>query len=233
MFGRVQQPLYSIRIGGKEDIDELGLDINTPVYYIQNLVQMVFTQPLKAQKGSDASNLHDEEVGDNEADFSDDEKEAEHKRQMKKRKNPSNDSIRKVTHTANQNQRHRSSNPNLDGNSQRLHQYQQPFQQQRHPYTQDQYTQDQYTQYYYQMMHASFNQQTGHVYNYQTNQYPYGYPQGFYNSAYQMGSQVNYLQQNSNTITTQHMAMNQVKNEEKREDGEVEEISLYDNIFQQ
>ncbi|TVY39878.1 hypothetical protein LSUB1_G005027 [Lachnellula subtilissima] len=46
----------------------------------------VFTQALKAYKGSDASNLHDEEVGDEEMEFSDDEAEMEHKRRVKQAK---------------------------------------------------------------------------------------------------------------------------------------------------
>ncbi|KAM3076847.1 hypothetical protein ACMFMF_004763 [Clarireedia jacksonii] len=41
---------------------------------------------LKAYKGSDASNLHDEEVGDEEMEFSDDEAEAEHKRKIKQKR---------------------------------------------------------------------------------------------------------------------------------------------------
>ncbi|EGE09073.1 hypothetical protein TEQG_08139 [Trichophyton equinum CBS 127.97] len=40
-------------------------------------------KPLRGLKGSDASNLHDEEVGDDQIEFSDDEAEAEYKRQLK------------------------------------------------------------------------------------------------------------------------------------------------------
>jgi hypothetical protein len=36
-------------------------------------------------KGSDASNVHDEEVGDDEIEFSDDEAEAMYKRQLKRK----------------------------------------------------------------------------------------------------------------------------------------------------
>jgi H/ACA ribonucleoprotein complex non-core subunit NAF1 len=45
------------------------------------------TAPLKAMKGSDASNKFDEEVDDIELEFSDDEKEMEHKRMLKSAKN--------------------------------------------------------------------------------------------------------------------------------------------------
>lgn len=168
----------------------MGLEVNTPVYYIQNLVHVVFTEPLKAQKGSDASNLHDEEVGENEAEFSDDEKEAEHKRLLKKRKSQANDSVRKSGKSVKSdvsNQRHYSTNQNPAGNNQ-AHNYQLPQQSYANGY-------DQYNQYYYQMMQAGFNQYSGQVYNYQNN--PYGYMQGMYNPTYPMGSHNQYMQQQS------------------------------------
>ena len=59
---------------------------NTPIYYVNEHSTFVFTQPLKAAKGTDASNIHDEEVGEDEMEFSDDEAEAEHKRQQKLRR---------------------------------------------------------------------------------------------------------------------------------------------------
>ncbi len=60
-----------------------GLEVGTKVFYTEQHSTYVFTQALKAYKGSDASNLHDEEVGDEEMEFSDDEAEAEHKRKVK------------------------------------------------------------------------------------------------------------------------------------------------------
>ncbi|RAL60399.1 hypothetical protein DID88_000174 [Monilinia fructigena] len=63
-LGRVEQPLYCVRFTNAEAIAEAGL------HY----------------KGTDASNLYDEEVGDEEMEFSDDEKEAEHKRKIKQKK---------------------------------------------------------------------------------------------------------------------------------------------------
>jgi H/ACA ribonucleoprotein complex non-core subunit NAF1 len=91
-LGRVQQPLYTIRFTNDEDIRESGLaEKNTPVYYVEQHSTFVFTQPLRAVKGSDASNFHDEEVGADEMEFSDDEAEAEHKRQLKLKKRGSKD----------------------------------------------------------------------------------------------------------------------------------------------
>ncbi|MCJ1455590.1 hypothetical protein MMC28_005945 [Mycoblastus sanguinarius] len=85
-LGRVQQPYYSVRFTNAAAITDSGLSKNTKIFYVEQHSRSVFTQPLKAFKGSDASNLHDEEVGDDELEFSDDEAEAEHKRQTKLQK---------------------------------------------------------------------------------------------------------------------------------------------------
>ncbi|RMZ91147.1 hypothetical protein DV736_g1611, partial [Chaetothyriales sp. CBS 134916] len=85
--GRVQQPLYTVRFVSDEAIAEAGVaEKGTRVFYVTDHSTFVFTQPLKGIRGSDASNFHDEEVGDDEMEFSDDEKEAEHKRILKLRK---------------------------------------------------------------------------------------------------------------------------------------------------
>ncbi|KAK6373563.1 hypothetical protein LTS17_008055 [Exophiala oligosperma] len=87
LIGRVEEPRYTIRFTNDEAIAEAGLSqVGTVVFYVPQHSTFVFTQPLKAVKGSDASNFHDEEVGDDEMEFSDDEAEAEHKRQMKAKK---------------------------------------------------------------------------------------------------------------------------------------------------
>ena len=85
LFGRVEQPMYTIRFTNDAAIEEAGLSIpGTAVYYVEPPHStFVFTQPLRSIKGSDASNFHDEEVGDDEMDFSDDEIEAEYKRRLK------------------------------------------------------------------------------------------------------------------------------------------------------
>ena len=85
-LGRVQQPYYSVRFTNTTAIAEAGIDRGTKIFYVIEHSTTVFTQPLKAFKGSDASNLHDEEVNDDELEFSDDEAEAEHKRQVKQQR---------------------------------------------------------------------------------------------------------------------------------------------------
>jgi H/ACA ribonucleoprotein complex non-core subunit NAF1 len=83
LLGPVQQPLYLVRFTNAKSMEESGVTKNVTVYYVHGHSTFVFTQPLKGLKGSDASNVHDEEVGDDEMEFSDDEAEAEYKRQKK------------------------------------------------------------------------------------------------------------------------------------------------------
>ncbi|KAH6958389.1 hypothetical protein HG530_009983 [Fusarium avenaceum] len=85
-IGKVLQPMYTVRFTSEQDIKELGLEVGQTVFYPVDHASYVFTEPLKNLKGSDASNLHDEEVGDEEMEFSDDEKEAEYKRAIKQKK---------------------------------------------------------------------------------------------------------------------------------------------------
>ncbi len=87
-LGRVQQPYYCVRFTNAAAMNEAGIQQNTKIFWVEEHSTTVFTQPLKAFKGTDASNLHDEEVGDDELEFSDDEAEAEHKRRVKLQKRP-------------------------------------------------------------------------------------------------------------------------------------------------
>ena len=83
-LGRVQQPMYTVQFTNHEAIENAGLsEKGTMICFVPQHSTFVFTQPLKAFKGSDASNFHDEEVGDEEMEFSDDEAEVEHKRKLK------------------------------------------------------------------------------------------------------------------------------------------------------
>ncbi|KAL8673133.1 MAG: hypothetical protein Q9168_002430 [Polycauliona sp. 1 TL-2023] len=83
LLGQVHQPYYSVRFTNPATITEAGVSKGTSIFYVEQHSRYVFTQNLKALKGSDASNIHDEEVGDDELEFSDDEAEAEHKRRVK------------------------------------------------------------------------------------------------------------------------------------------------------
>lgn len=85
-IGKVLQPMYTVYFTNNEEIQALNLEVGTKVFYPVDHASYVFTEPLKSLKGSDASNLHDEEVGDDEMEFSDDEKEAEYKRALKNKR---------------------------------------------------------------------------------------------------------------------------------------------------
>ncbi|KAJ3415629.1 H/ACA ribonucleoprotein complex non-core subunit naf1 [Chytridiales sp. JEL 0842] len=87
-FGPVVKPMYSVRFNSAAEIDQEKVKSGVKIYYVPDLAKFVFTQQLKAFKGSDASNLYDEEVGEDEIEFSDDEKEMEYKRQRKNKRNP-------------------------------------------------------------------------------------------------------------------------------------------------
>ncbi|RPA92851.1 NAF1-domain-containing protein [Choiromyces venosus 120613-1] len=83
VLGRVEMPLYTVRFRSLEEIEELGVTVERKVFSVVQHTEFVFTQPLKAIKGSDASNLYDEEIPITEQEFSDDEAEAEHKKSLK------------------------------------------------------------------------------------------------------------------------------------------------------
>ena len=85
-LGKVEQPLYTVRFKSTDDLKEMGIEKGIPVFYVVEHSTFVFTQPLKGLKGSDASNFYDEEVGEHEVEFSDDEAEAEYKRQLKQKR---------------------------------------------------------------------------------------------------------------------------------------------------
>ncbi|KAL2267224.1 hypothetical protein VTJ83DRAFT_4501 [Remersonia thermophila] len=86
IIGNVESPMYTVLYKDDSKIKELGITAGMPVFYSVQHANYVFTQPLREVKGTDASNLHDEEVGPEEMEFSDDEKEAEYKRALKMKK---------------------------------------------------------------------------------------------------------------------------------------------------
>ncbi|KAJ5774843.1 Translation elongation/initiation factor/Ribosomal beta-barrel [Penicillium paradoxum] len=85
-LGRVENPLYTIAYATAAEVQEKGLVKGKDIFYVEGHSTFVFTQPLKGMKGSDASNFHDEEVADEEMEFSDDEAEAEYKRKLKQKR---------------------------------------------------------------------------------------------------------------------------------------------------
>ncbi|KAK4144597.1 Gar1/Naf1 RNA binding region-domain-containing protein [Dichotomopilus funicola] len=86
VLGNVRSPMYTVGFSTEDDIQQLGLVVGMPIFYSVQHANYVFTQPLKEVKGTDASNLHDEELPADEMEFSDDEKEAEYKRALKQKR---------------------------------------------------------------------------------------------------------------------------------------------------
>lgn len=87
-FGPVQSPCYSIRFSSADDPLLSECAKGAAVFYApddQSLASIMQTSALK-EKGSDASNLYDEEVHGYEIEFSDDEAEAAYKRNLKQQR---------------------------------------------------------------------------------------------------------------------------------------------------
>ena len=59
--------------------------VGREVFHVPARSRFVFLSQIKAYKGSDASNVHDEEPADDELEFSDDEAEAAHKSRLKRK----------------------------------------------------------------------------------------------------------------------------------------------------
>ncbi|KAF9650286.1 NAF1-domain-containing protein [Thelephora ganbajun] len=88
-FGPTHQPLYQVRFNDKFPLDKERAQISRPIFHVPGRSNFVFVEKLKLAKGSDASNAHDEEPGEDEVEFSDDEQEAAYKRMLKERRSGS------------------------------------------------------------------------------------------------------------------------------------------------
>lgn len=84
VIGRVEAPLYTVRFNSIDEIQNFNLVFGKEIYYLPDHSTYVFTNPLMSQKGTDASNLYDEEVPESEQEASDDEAEAARKAAKKK-----------------------------------------------------------------------------------------------------------------------------------------------------
>jgi H/ACA ribonucleoprotein complex non-core subunit NAF1 len=80
IVGRVHEPAYTFGFPTEQDLKDSGVAVGTPVYYVDAHATYVFTQPLQLAKGTDANG---DDGSDAEIVFSDDEKEAAHKRSLK------------------------------------------------------------------------------------------------------------------------------------------------------
>lgn len=77
--------MYQIKFNQKYPLDIEKVRISREIFHVPQKSKYVFVDQLKRLRGSDASNIHDEEPAEDELEFSDDEKEAAFKQQRKKR----------------------------------------------------------------------------------------------------------------------------------------------------
>ncbi|KAF9245834.1 NAF1-domain-containing protein [Melanogaster broomeanus] len=96
-FGPTSQPLYQVKFTQQHPLDTAKIWLSREVFHVPQRSRFVFVDQLKKLRGSDASNLHDEEPADDEVEFSDDEQEAAFKAQRKKRRGQSVSSSRRST----------------------------------------------------------------------------------------------------------------------------------------
>ncbi|KAG7665777.1 uncharacterized protein J8A68_000602 [[Candida] subhashii] len=85
IFGRVQQPVYSVKFNSKEEFEKFAGCKGKRVFYVVPDSQFLYTDSIKNLKGTDASNCHDEELPIEEQEFSDDERELDAKQARKKK----------------------------------------------------------------------------------------------------------------------------------------------------
>ncbi|KZV70999.1 NAF1-domain-containing protein [Peniophora sp. CONT] len=88
-FGPTLQPFYQVRFGEKYPLDTEKVQVSRPVFHVPRRSRFVNVTELRKIKGSDASNVHDEEVAEYEMEFSDDEEEAAHKARLKQQRRAS------------------------------------------------------------------------------------------------------------------------------------------------
>lgn len=84
-FGPTSQPLYQVRFNDSFPLDPEKVLVSREVFHVPLRSNFVFLREIKRLKGSDASNVHDEEPAEDELEFSDDEAEAAHRQRMKKK----------------------------------------------------------------------------------------------------------------------------------------------------
>ncbi|KAG8629601.1 hypothetical protein KVT40_003466 [Elsinoe batatas] len=82
-IGRVTDPRYTVAFTNRQEMEEMGIKKDTKIFYVEKHSTFVFTEPLRGLKGTDASNIHDEELPEDEQEFSDDEKESAWKKYKK------------------------------------------------------------------------------------------------------------------------------------------------------
>ncbi|KAG1057985.1 hypothetical protein G6F43_000229 [Rhizopus delemar] len=87
-FGPISRPYYTVRFNDESEINNEWTTVGAAVYYVPSYqkTQIIQTERLRMIKHTDASNFYDEEIGEDEMEFSDDEKELAYRQQKNKEK---------------------------------------------------------------------------------------------------------------------------------------------------
>jgi H/ACA ribonucleoprotein complex non-core subunit NAF1 len=80
--------MYQVRFNTSFPLDLREARLSRPVFHIPTRSKYVFVAELAKLRGSDASNVHDEEPAEYELEFSDDEAEAAYKANLRERSVP-------------------------------------------------------------------------------------------------------------------------------------------------
>lgn len=89
VFGRLQSPVYSVKFNTQEEAEKFRGKKGSKVFFVVPTAEFLSTHQIRKFKGSDASNCNDEELPEDEQEFSDDEKEAAAKKKKKRKKRQS------------------------------------------------------------------------------------------------------------------------------------------------
>ncbi|KAG9222481.1 hypothetical protein CCMSSC00406_0002816 [Pleurotus cornucopiae] len=84
-FGPTSQPFYQVKFNQKYPLNQEKVKTGREVFHVPSRSKFVFVRDIKHLKGSDASNLFDEEPADHEVEYSDDEAEAAAKSRRKRK----------------------------------------------------------------------------------------------------------------------------------------------------
>ncbi|KAF8641216.1 hypothetical protein AX17_000850 [Amanita inopinata Kibby_2008] len=88
-FGPTSQPLYQVRFNNSFPLDTDKVRVAREVFHVPQRSNFVFLREIRRLKGSDASNVHDEEPAEDELEFSDDDAETAHRGRMKRKRGAS------------------------------------------------------------------------------------------------------------------------------------------------
>ncbi len=77
--------MYQVQFNSSFPLDASEAQVSRPVFHVPARSKYIFVAELARLRGSDASNVHDEEPAEYELEFSDDEAEATHKAKLRGR----------------------------------------------------------------------------------------------------------------------------------------------------